>query len=377
MNAIAMKKAISLTTGLLLLSNVALAKPSTLTDINYNFDQTKVNASENSFYFLRSFVSYYFGVIAKNKDSLHISKKAGSFNGWCVGDAHPENFGILIQDEGSTIFTMNDMDDSGPCPVAYDLLRILVSSRLYMPNINSQEIIKSYTDGLKGKNASTPNAIESMDKDANKAGMQIAAKKLQGNAFKRKSTMEEVGTNLKVQITSLLQSQFKNENLRVLDMVATSKIGGGSGGLQRYEVLITNSKNQLIHLELKELVAPSIVPVATAPIPDQTSRMKKTLQINQGENSSHYYNVFNIQGKSMLLRPKFSGNIGVTLADSSDKDNKEIINFEAYILGRIHANSVNVKDYAKALENMDSKNWEDDISAFTNLFNKKFNELKQ
>ncbi|MEA9357211.1 DUF2252 family protein [Bacteriovorax sp. PP10] len=372
-----MKKAIALTTGLMLLSNVALARTSSLQDINYNFDQTKVNASENSFFFLRSFVDYYFGVIAKNTDSLNIAKKAGSFNGWCVGDAHPENFGILIQDDNSTIFTMNDLDDSGPCPVAYDLLRILVSSRLYMPNISSQDILNSYSDGLKGKNAKIPDAILSMDKDATKAGMQIAAKKLQGNAFKRKSTMEEVGQNLKVQLTSLLQAQYKSENLRVLDMVATSKVGGGSGGLQRYEILITNTQNQLIQLELKELVAPSIVPVATAPIPDQNSRMKKTLQITQGDNSSHYYNVFNIQGKNMLLRPKFSGNMGVTLADSSDKDNKEIINFEAYILGRIHANSVNVKDYTKALDNMDSKNWEDDIGAFTNLFNKKYNELKQ
>lgn len=372
-----MKKAFAFSTGILLLSSVALAGPNSLTDINYKFDQTKVNASEDSFHFLRAFVDYYFGVIAKNTNSLHIAKKAGAFSGWCVGDAHAENFGILIQDDNSTIFTMNDMDDSGPCPVAYDLLRILVSSRLYISSISSQEIINSYIDGLKGKSATIPDVIKSMDKDAMKAGMQIAAKKLQGNTFKRKNTMEEVSTNLKVQITSLLQTYYKSETLRVLDMVATSKIGGGSGGLQRYEVLITNIHNQLIHLELKELVTPSIASVATAPIPEQATRINKTLAITQGDKSSHYYNVFNIQGKNMLLRPKFSGNQGVTLADSNNKDNKEIINFEAYILGRIHANSVNVNAYATALGSMDSKNWEDDISAFTALFNKRFNELKQ
>lgn len=372
-----MKKAFAFSTGILLLSSVALAGPNSLTDINYKFDQTKVNASEDSFHFLRAFVDYYFGVIAKNTNSLHIAKKVGAFSGWCVGDAHAENFGILIQDDNSTIFTMNDMDDSGPCPVAYDLLRILVSSRLYISSISSQEIINSYIDGLKGKSATIPDVIKSMDKDAMKAGMQIAAKKLQGNTFKRKNTMEEVSTNLKVQITSLLQTYYKSETLRVLDMVATSKIGGGSGGLQRYEVLITNIHNQLIHLELKELVTPSIASVATAPIPEQATRINKTLAITQGDKSSHYYNVFNIQGKNMLLRPKFSGNQGVTLADSNNKDNKEIINFEAYILGRIHANSVNVNAYATALGSMDSKNWEDDISAFTALFNKRFNELKQ
>jgi uncharacterized protein (DUF2252 family) len=372
-----MNKAIALSAGLMLLSSISLAQTDSLTDINYNFDQTKVNASADSFHFLRSFVDYYFGLIAKNTNSLHIAKKAGSFGGWCVGDAHAENFGILLQENGSAIFTMNDMDDSGPCPVAYDLLRILVSSRLYMPNISTQEIVKSYSDGLKGKSASTPDSIKSMTKDALKAGVQIASKDLQGSTFKRKSSMEEVDSNIRGQVTSLLQAHYRNEGLRILDIVATSKVGGGSGGLQRYEVLISNTKNQVIQLELKELVTPSIAPVATSTIPDQVARMKKSLQIDQGIGFSHYYNVFNIQGKSMLLRPKFPGNLGITLADSNDKDNKDIINFEAYILGRIHANSVNVLDYSNALDSMDANKWEDDIGAMTSLFNKKYSALKK
>ena len=371
-----LNKAFAFSTGIILLSNLAFAQPITLTDINYNFDQTKVDASEDSFHFLRSFADYYFKIIAKNTHSLNIAKKAGAISGWCVGDAHAENFGILIQEDDSNIFTMNDMDDSGPCPVAYDLLRMLVSTKLYMPNINANEIIKSYTAGLSGKNVKLPNAIKSMDNDATKKGKQISAKKIQGNVFKRKNSMEEVGSDLKVKITSLLQTQYKAENLRVLDMIATSKIGGGSSGLQRYEILISNSQNQLIHLELKELVAPSITSVATTAIPNQASRIKKTLKIILGEMSSHYYNVFKIQEKDMLLRPKFSGNQGIKLSDSSDKDNVEIINFEAYILGVIHSNTVNVSDYSRALDKMDSSDWEDDIKAFTILFNNKFNELK-
>lgn len=369
-------KAIVFFTGLMLLSNVTLAQPNSLTDINYKFDQTKLDESEDTFQFMRSFAGYYYGIIAKNTNSLNIANIAGKFGGWCVGDAHPENFGILIQKDGPNIFTMNDMDDSGPCPIAYDLLRMLVSSRLYMSDIDAQEIIKSYTDGLNGKNASIPNTIKSMDKDATKAGKEISSKKLNGNTFKRKSSMEEVGSSIKAEISSVLQAQYKNEKLRVLDIVATSKVGGGSGGLQRYQILITNADKHFIHLELKELVTPSIAPVATASIPDQATRIKKTIQINLGLSASLYYNVLSIQGKSMLLRPKFSGNKGVTLADSSEKENIEIINFEAFIMGRIHANSINVEDYTKALGNMDSYKWEDDIEAFTILLNKKFNELK-
>jgi len=34
-----------------------------------------------------------------------------------VGDAHPENFGTLLQKDGTSVFTVNDVDDSGPCPL--------------------------------------------------------------------------------------------------------------------------------------------------------------------------------------------------------------------------------------------------------------------
>ena len=358
-------------------SQITLGDTSTFHDINYNFDQKKVDATVDSFHFLRSFVDYYFNLIAQNDNALHIVKKAGNYTGWCVGDAHAENFGILLQENGSALFTMNDMDDSGPCPVALDLLRLLVSSRLYMPNIDTQAMINSYLNGLNGKSVTFPNSIKSMNADAHNAGIQIEAKKLKGNTLKRKESMNEVDSTVKAQITNLLENQNQTEHLKVLDMVSTSKIGGGSGGLLRYEVLITNTKKQLIHLELKELTTPAIAAVATVSIPDQASRMKKALQIDQGSGYSHYYSVFNIQGKIMLLRPKFAGNLGVSLADSSDRENVEIINFESFILGRIHAGSVNVKEYGSALNEMNADKWEEDISAMTSFFNKKFNQLKK
>ena len=269
------------------------------------------------------------------------------------------------------------MDDSGPCPVALDLLRILVSSRLYLPSLNIKDVINSYQDGLKGKGTSVPDAIKSMTKDALKKGFSAKAKELDGNTFIRNKSMVEVDLKTKLLISEMLQSQFRAEGLQLLDLVATSKIGGGSGGLQRYEVLITNNTKQLIHLELKQLVAPSITPVATADIPDQLTRMKKTLKMDQGSSYSHYYNVFNVKGISMLLRPKFAGNLGVTLADSSDHDNKEIIGFEAYTLGRLHASSVNAKDYSNAIDDMNSDKWEEDITAMSDIFTKRFNQLKK
>jgi hypothetical protein len=246
-----------------------------------------------------------------------------------------------------------------------------------MPDLDIKNVLSSYQDGLKGKSVSVPDTIKSMTIDALKKGFPAKAKELQGNALVRKVGMEEVDPATKIFISDLIQNQFQTENLKVIDLVATSKISGGSGGLKRYEILITNNAKQLIHLELKQLAVPSIAPVAVNPIPDQLTRMKKTLQVDQGSGFSHYYNVFNIRSISMLLRPKFAGNIGITLSDSANHDNKQIISFEAYILGRIHAGSVDVTKYSKAIDTMGADQWEADVTALSEVFSKRYDQLKK
>jgi hypothetical protein len=352
--------------------NIANAE---LSDIAYQFDMQKVSVSGDSFHFLRSFVEYYYALISANKNQLNLSK-ISSFSGWCVGDAHPENFGIVLQNNLSPMFTMNDMDDFGPCPVAYDLLRLLVSSRLYLSNIDINPILDSYKQGLAGGNMTVPPAVQIMINSAGAAGSRVEPKKINGNSFIRKSSMREVTTEEKRVITDNIESLYKAEGLKIIDLVATSKSGGGSGGLLRYEVLCT-VKDQLLHLELKELVAPSITPVATAVIDEQSDRMKTALTVEQGKNFSHYYDVLTIIGKEMLLRPRFAGNIGVDLSISNEQENTKIIVFEAYVLGRIHAESVQVSSYLTSLRGISLEQIESDVVALTNLFNRKYNTLQK
>lgn len=357
---------------LLFISHLAFAAQAPLLDVDYSFDQTKVEASADVFHFLRSFVDYYYKLVAQNSNSLHAIKKAGNAHGLCVGDAHAENFGILLQENGSALFTNNDMDDSGPCPVVLDILRLLVSSRLYAPDLDIKKVVHAYQDGLLGHSMAIPDAIKSMTKDALKKGFPAKAKNLQGRAFLRVAGMNEVDPTTRDFISRVLQNQFSNEHLSVLDIVSTSKVGGGSGGLLRYEVLVTNNSQSLIHLELKQLVTPAIYPVATEVIPDQSTRLKRVLQMDQGTNFSHYYSVLNIKGLDMLLRPKFAGNVGFSLTDFSLSDNKEVINFEAYILGLLHAKTVQAKDYNALIDDISFDKWEEDIKALGDVFNHRF-----
>lgn len=346
-----------------------------LADVPYQFDQIKIDASADSFHFLRSFVDYYYDLLAANKNQLNISKASG-ISGWCVGDAHPENFGVLLQNDSSAMFTMNDMDDFGPCPVAFDFLRLLVSSRLYLPAIDINAILSSYVQGLQGSRSQLPNSIQNMIQTAKVAGMNVDPKKVKGNTLKRKGAAREVTAEERKSVTDNLELLYKNEGLKVIDLIATTKIGGGSGGLSRFEALCT-IKNQLLHLELKELTTPAIISVATGGIPDQSDRMKDALEVEQGQNFSHYYNVVNIAGKDMLIRPRFAGNIGVDLTLSTEQDNISIIQFEAYVLGRIHSESIQPASYMAILQSISASQLEADVTALTNLFNKKYTSVKQ
>jgi hypothetical protein len=171
-------------------------------------------------------------------------------------------------------------------------------------------------------------------------------------------------------------SSFISSKYQIIDMVSTKKTGGGSGGLLRYEVLLENKGNQT-HLELKEEPLPAIYPVATEAIPETLLRVMTTLNKDQGNYFSFYYNVVQIDNKSMLVRPRFGGNAGIHLDKQSDSETKDIIDYEAYTLGMIHSRSINdIPNWAKNLQTLSQKTLEDDVLAMTKHLETKFRQLK-
>src|SRR5262245_7976394 len=80
-----------------------------LKDVPYHFDQSKLAAAEDSFHFLRSFVDYFYLLVKGNTSAFKVFPSTEHVSGWCVGDAHPENFGVVLLQDGQPLFTMNDM----------------------------------------------------------------------------------------------------------------------------------------------------------------------------------------------------------------------------------------------------------------------------
>lgn len=342
-----------------------------LQDPAYTFDQTKLDVAQDAFHFLRSYVDYFYLVIQANQKALPTVQSLEGVPGWCVGDAHPENFGMLIQQDGRTIFTMNDMDDSGPCPVGLDLIRLMVSSRLYNVDTKLGPMLDAYLMGLQRQTYPTASAVSDMINKSQKKGTAPNPKKISGQKIIRDNSMNEVSAQELAQIKTVLPAQTE-----LLDVVSTSKIGGGSGGLLRYEILLNNG-GSLLHLELKEEVTPAIYPVATEEIPTTRVRIMKTIQMDQTSQPSVFYSVVQINGRDMLVRPRFDGNVGVNLDKQSDSDNQDLIRQEAFALGLIHSRSVgNISAWVQTLQTMQKNALEADVNLLVQQFQAKYSSLK-
>jgi len=355
------------------------AKPAfELNDPNYQFDQTKLDAANDAFHFLRTYVDYFYLVIKENSTNLPTVESLENVAGWCVGDAHPENFGMLIQQNGRSLFTMNDIDDSGPCPVGLDLVRLMVSSSLAYSDINIDSILQAYLTGLQRKTYDTPSVVDDMSKKSQKKGTDVDSKKIDGKKIVRDENAEEVTPEERdaVKAALIVFQSVLSSKTKVLDMISTRKTGGGSGGLLRYEVLLDND-GTLLHLELKEEVTPSIYPVATSDIPPSANRILTTLKLDQ-DKPSQYYAVVKVNDRDMFVRPRFDGNVGVNLTKQSDGDNKDLIYFEAYTLGLIHSRSVqDIPGWVQQLQYTSIDSLKNNVSAIAEHFQAKFSSLKK
>ena len=83
-------------------------------------DRWKASLEDPLLYF-RSYVRPFYAYLKNVKPPGRI--------GVCYGDAHPNNFGFVLFGKQLS-YVYNDLDDSGPCPAAFDALRYFTALRL-------------------------------------------------------------------------------------------------------------------------------------------------------------------------------------------------------------------------------------------------------
>lgn len=353
----------------------ASAEPRAFKDVDYSFSPEELSTTKNSFQFFRTFVDLFYLVYQANRENMSVVPSLTTTNGWCVGDAHPENFGFLVLRNRDVIFTMNDMDDSGPCPVILDLYRLMVSARLKGIEMAEPSLLSSYMRGLSGQQISLPSFLRRIKSKATKRGFKPDSDEVRGAKIVRDEDNQPVDDSIRVELARLV-GRMKSElgDLHAIDQVERVRWSGGSGGLKRFEVLAIGPSGPVL-IEFKEQIRPAISPVSSD-LPSTADRIAQTLRFDQGDSASAIYQVVQLGEREMLVRPRFGGNLGLDLGHLNEADLPKLLIYVAAILGHIHARSLrDPMTWSKKVAAVDQDTLKSEVEEMTSYFLWKFRSL--
>lgn len=317
----------------------------------------KIRESESPFFLFRSFVPAYYDSLKAEAEHFPEIKAARKETGWIFGDAHQENFGILLSDKGKGIFTINDYDDGARGPLIDDLVRFLAAAELNNPEEDKAALLKAYRAGLSNGNAPNSKIAKKLLEEGEAAGREPQKK------YYDKDTKTLVRTKDASEAPAPTMDQLKTavakaygSDAKLVDALEVARDNGGSGGLKRFRALIKVDEKEgtdkhHVLIEFKQMVDAAPARFSDLPQPSPKERLETSLKATQDGNPSRFYSVQSVDGKPMILRPRFAGNIGVALADYARKDASELILHEVGVLGKLHAGTVDSSSgYAKALK---------------------------
>ena len=337
------------------------------------------------FMFYRCFVGYYHDLVARNAKSKAIapvSSRLGGkdFRGHCVGDAHPENFGVIFDNVkgGVTKFIMNDADDGGPSSMYVDVLRFFAAVKLNNNEDDLGPVISAYLQGVNGKKRKNCKTVRDMVKNAIKKEAKQTGKDYEKKYAKNvvsKSKADHGYNKHKVALTSWEENEVKRilkgtfgKKITMEKAFTYVKVVGGSGGLRRIRILVKYESKKIPRrpnkaskgmLELKELTTPGLFLGAYMSLNQVKKCIKKNLEFEQEMNLGTFYSLVSFNNKPYELRPRFNKYEGVDLESlTKNKERAEVLANEAYILGGLHRRGADhAKRYAKALNKVSKGDW--------------------
>ena len=174
----------------------------------------------------------------------------------CHGDPKIDNFGWTLVD-GTALFSDNDFDDAGFCPVAADALRYLLATNLSFndPALDAAAL-QAYVAAVIDKHAATriDPTTEPVWADVRTKGLMKATL---GDVIKLGGEVQPATLAEKNEIRALFASDFRL-GLTVIDITRNVRTTGGSAGLRRFWVLAADGAGTRTILELKELGTPAV-----------------------------------------------------------------------------------------------------------------------
>jgi hypothetical protein len=332
----------------------------------------KIIAAKNPDEFFRSFIPLYYNTLKNNPSLLGHLVSMAKDTGWCAGDGHFSNFGVMLDDRGLAQFTINDLDDAGPCPLMTDILRLLVATSLTNRNYQYGLLLQHYQAGLNKTPYQASAQVMKLLRDGRAAGRKVDPGKLSApDKLLRKQNDRELTAVESDSIKNYIKQHFSTQT-QVLDHKAFEKEDGGSYGLTIITVLINfDSKlSQSLNLtnpqiiEFKQQVLPGVFPlILPQPVPPTPLRILNTLKVEQGPYFSKIYDSIKFDSKEWLVRPDWLGQFKIKFKDLPDADIHAVTQDDFYVLGLIHSSTA-TQNY---LDNFDKSELQDWLLAATNL----------
>lgn len=299
--------------------------------------------------FYRSFPPLYFKIL----EDLKLENEFGNIlrhKGVIGGDVHVENFGIRTY-KGTYKLLINDFDDLSEGPLFYDVIRLLSSMKLSGFKVDKdfiKKFILNYQQGLEGKKENYSKVTMKFFQDAKKA------KRIDKNKVSKRDKLFLKKREPSFEISPLELEAWKdlmiNEG-KIVDSYKYVKESGGSGGLDRYELLVETSEGKLYWLEAKEWELPGI----NAGLNTKPPSYKKRLEYVQAYDQPEFVSITKrYDNKTFFIREINDSHIGVTIDGLAKKDMEEMYLDEAFALGAFHRNLNPITNYQEDLKNIKS-----------------------
>lgn len=279
------------------------------------------NSLERPLLFFRSYVnSYYQDTLIRGTLRTPV---------FCLGDAHPENFGFIsFQNESHYVF--NDIDDSGICPIGLDILRYFSALRL---TINDEEIIENlvqtFVETVNGKDL---DYFIFKRPDLAKENLNNLKKYTKDAQFIERKNLVPLTDDEKKGLISQVKNQLGN--LKVLDMARYQKNDGGSAGLSRFWLIVESSKNHRELIEFKETTQPAVIWSGH----EQSFDRSKTPQYIWG-NTPDYYGYIKLDNTLFMIRTRADDYIDLNKLNNQDQ--LKLLQYQVQLLALFHKANLN------------------------------------
>jgi hypothetical protein len=332
--------------------------------------------------FLRSFAPYYYQEIYHSADELPVFLKMKKTTGQMVGDAHAENFGFVVGNDGKSILTLNDFDDVAKGPIILDVLRLSQSALYFDKRLDHGKLLRAYTEGLKNSPYKMSEYIQNLAEKSAKGGKIPKANFAQtplGNKFTIKREPNFPTTSEQQKTLELLLKKKFGAKVKLLDSYRTTKENGGSAFGKRYHLLAEiDGKTQFI--ELKEIQNSGVLPeLMTSTVQSNSARVLEARDTFLGNGYNQMLDVVSFEKEAYQLRFKSEGNKSIDIATADYKDVPKIIKDEFYVLGQLHRKSLGdkVEPYLKDLDNVTTNDWDKTIEFMQKKISHAFDEANK